>query len=223
MKFKMIALFSLITSLVYSQDCATYYYFQNNKTIEMTIYNKKGQATSKQIYTVSNVSNSGGTTTATINSEMFDKNGKSVVKATNIIKCVNGIMMMDMRMNLPQTGKGNTDANATVSNAFIEYPAAMQPGDELKDAGMQIDVESNGMKQSIDMQVTKRKVQAKEKVTTSAGTWDCYKITNTTKMKIKTMGIGMPMNIENTEWFAPGFGVVKTESKSGGTAITAIR
>ncbi len=73
------------------------------------------------------------------------------------------------------------------------------------------------------MQVTNRKVQAKETVTTSAGTWDCYKITNSTKMKIKTMGIGMPMNIENTEWFAPGFGVVKTESKSGGTAITAIR
>ncbi len=223
MKFRMIAVFSLITSLVNSQDCATYYYFQNNKTIEMTIYNKKGQATSKQIYTVSDVSNSGGTTTATINSELFDKNGKSVVKATNIIKCVNGVMMMDMKMNLPQTGKGNTDANATVSNAFIEYPASMQPGDELKDASMQMDIESNGLKQSIDMQVTNRKVQAKEKVTTSAGTWDCYKITNSTKMKIKTMGIGMPMNIENTEWFAPGFGVVKTESKSGGTAITAIR
>ncbi len=154
---------------------------------------------------------------------MFDKKEKSIVKATNIIKCANGIMMMDMKMNLPQTGKSeSTDANAKLSNVFVEYPASMQTGDELKDASMQMDIESNGMKQSIDMQVINRKVQGKESVTTTAGTWDCYKITNNTKMKIKTMGIGMPMNTENTEWFAPGFGVVKSESKSGGTAITAI-
>jgi len=37
------------------------------------------------------------------------------------------------------------------------------------------------------------------------------------------MGIGMPFNIDGTEWYAPGFGVVKTESKNGGTAITAIK
>ena len=42
-------------------------------------------------------------------------------------------------------------------------------------------------------------------------------------MKIKTMGIGMPMNIEGVEYFAPGFGVVKTQSKNGGTEIIAIR
>jgi hypothetical protein len=79
------------------------------------------------------------------------------------------------------------------------------------------------MKQSIDMRVSNRKVQGKEKITTTAGSWDCFKITNTTKMKIKTMGIGIPMNSDVTEWFAPGFGVVKSESKAGGTAITAIR
>lgn len=37
------------------------------------------------------------------------------------------------------------------------------------------------------------------------------------------MGIGVPFNIEGTEWFAPGFGIVKTESKHGRTAITAIK
>ena len=37
------------------------------------------------------------------------------------------------------------------------------------------------------------------------------------------MGIGIPVSTDVTEWFAPGFGIVKTESKGGGTAITAIR
>jgi hypothetical protein len=37
------------------------------------------------------------------------------------------------------------------------------------------------------------------------------------------MGVGIPVNIEGTEWFAPGFGIVKTESKHGSTAITSIK
>ena len=40
---------------------------------------------------------------------------------------------------------------------------------------------------------------------------------------MKTMGIGVPMNVEGVEFFAPGFGVVKTQSKHGGTEIVAIK
>jgi hypothetical protein len=79
------------------------------------------------------------------------------------------------------------------------------------------------MKQSMVMDIINRKVVGKEQVTTAAGSWDCYKISSNTKMKIKTMGIGVPMNMDVTEWFAPGFGVVKTLSKYGETAITSIR
>ena len=223
MKIILIAFFLSIASLVNAQDCKTYYFLQNNKTIEMTIYNKKGDVSGKQVYTVSDVHNSGGSVVATVHSEMFDKKGKSIAKALNEIKCTNGIMMMDMKMSMPQSQAPQfKDASATASNVYIEYPASMKEGDDLKDASMQMDIDNNGMKQSIDMKVTNRKVQGKEKVTTSAGTWDCFKITNNTKMKIKTMGIGIPMNMDMTEWFAPGFGIVKSESKSGGTAITAI-
>ena len=221
MKNLLVGILLLVTYSTFSQTCETYYFLQNHKTIEMTIYNKKGEANGKQVYTVSNVQTSGNNVTATLNSEMFDKNGKSMVKAVNEIKCSAGVMMMDMKMNMPQTQQA-TDVNATASNVYIEYPPNMKDGDNLKDAAMKIDVDNKGMKQTMDMQVINRKVQGKESITTTAGTWDCYKITNTTKMKIKTMGIGIPINTDVTEWFAPGFGVVKSESKSGGTAITAI-
>jgi hypothetical protein len=70
--------------------------------------------------------------------------------------------------------------------------------------------------------MTKRKVEGRESVTTPAGTWNCFKITYHSKMIFK-MGIGIPMNMDVTEWWAPGFGVVKTESDSGKTEITAIK
>lgn len=207
----------------HAQNCSGYYFLQNNKTVEMEIYNKKGEVSGKQIYKVTNVSNSGNTTTADINTQMLDKKGKEISKGASKMKCDDGVMMVDMKMSMPaQPGQTiNVDANA--SDIYIEYPNSMSVGDDLKDASMHLEMNSTGMKQTIDMEVTNRKVDSKEKITTAAGTWDCFKITCHTLMKMKIMGIGKPMEFDSVEWYAPGFGVVKTESKYGGTAIVAVR
>lgn len=214
----------LCSAAIHAQDCMGYYFLQNNKTIEMAIYNKKGSQTGKQVYTVSNVSNAGNSATADLVSEMFDKKGKTIAKGNAKIKCNGGIMMVDMKMSIPsQPGGPSANADVKADDIFMEYPASMNIGDALKDASMHMDMDNNGMKQSVDMEVFDRKVEGKEKITTAAGSWDCYKISYKSKTRIKTMGIGMPMNIEGTEWFAPGFGVVKTLSKHGGTEIIAVR
>jgi hypothetical protein len=52
-----------------------------------------------------------------------------------------------------------------------------------------------------------RKIEGIEKVTTKAGTWTCYKIVNK-----DTQAKGMYKNISLVDYFAPGFGLLKTES-----------
>jgi hypothetical protein len=206
-----------------AQNC-NYYFLQSNKTVEMTIYNRKGDPNGKQIYTVSEVKNGGGATTGNLVSEMFNKKGKSIAKGTGKVECKDGVMLVDMKMKMPEAQQeqfGNADVKG--DNMYIEYPADMKPGDQLKDANMNLDINNNGMKQSVDMVINNRKVEAKEPVTTAAGTWECFKISYKSRINIKTMGVGIPVNIEGTEWFAPGFGIVKTESKHGGTAITSIK
>jgi len=42
------------------------------------------------------------------------------------------------------------------------------------------------------------------------------------KMVFK-IGIGIPINMDVTEWYAPGFGTVKTQSNSGDTQIVSIK
>jgi hypothetical protein len=206
------------------QDCKSYFFLQPNKTIEMTIYNKKGDDNGKYVYTVSNVTNSGSSTSGTINTEMFNKKGKSMATGHSEISCKDGIMMIDMTMQLPQQQQEQfAKADVKADKFYIEYPANMKAGDKLKDATLDMTIDNSGMKQSVNMVTSDRTVVGKESVTTSAGTWDCFKITFKSKITIKTMGIGMPFNLEGTEWFAPGFGIVKTESKHGGTAITAIK
>ncbi|OQP62040.1 hypothetical protein A3860_29230 [Niastella vici] len=216
--------FGLLTNASQGQDCKSYYFLQKNKTIEMTIYNKKGEANGKQVYTVSDVTNKGSNTTATVNSELFNSKGKSMAKGHSEIACSGGVMMIDMTMQLPQQQQEQyAKADVKADKIYIEYPANMKAGDKLKDATLDMTIDNQGMKQSVNMVTSDRVVEGKESVTTTAGTWDCFKITFKSKITIKTMGIGMPFNMEGTEWFAPGFGIVKTESKHGGTAITAIK
>ena len=207
-----------------AQECTNYYFLQNNKTIEMTIYNKKGDPDGKQIYTVNDVKKDGSGATSNFQSEMFNKKGKSMVKGAGTVQCKGGVMFVDMKVMLPQQQQEQFGkADAKLENMYIEYPVSMQPGDALKDANMNLEINNNGMKQSVVMVVNNRKVEAKESVTTTAGTWECYKISYKSRITIKTMGIGVPINVEGTEWYAPGFGIVKTESKHGGTAITSIK
>jgi hypothetical protein len=214
----------LMTCSAIAQDCGNYYFLQSNKTIEMTIYNRKGDPNGKQVYMVNDVKKDGGSTTSNFQSEMFDKKGKSVVKGSGKVECKGGVMFVDMKMMLPQQQQEQFGkADAKMDNMYIEYPVSMQPGDALKDANMNLEIDNNGMKQSVVMVVKDRKVEAKESVTTTAGTWDCFKISYKSRITIKTMGIGVPVNIEGTEWYAPGFGIVKTDGKHGGTAITSIR
>ena len=73
------------------------------------------------------------------------------------------------------------------------------------------------------MVINNRKVEGQESITTTAGTWNCFRITYKSRISVKTGPFGIPVNVESTEWYAPGFGIVKTQSKYGGTAITSIK
>ncbi len=214
----------LLATSTNAQECKDYYFLQNNKTVEMTIYNKKDDVVGKNVYHITDVQNSGGVTTATVNSEMFDKKGKSTVKATNNIQCNGGVMMMDMKMMIPQQQMEQFKTTEAKGEAvYLEYPGNMKVGDQLKDANFKMTGESGPMTFTLTMNITDRKVEGKESVTTTAGTWDCFKITSKSHMNIK-MAINIPTNFESTEWYAPGFGVVKTENKGGGgTAITSVK
>lgn len=80
-----------------------------------------------------------------------------------------------------------------------------------------------GFGKSMTMVINNRKVEGQESITTAAGTWNCFRITYKSRISVKTGPFGIPVNVESTEWYAPGFGIVKTQSKYGGTAITSIK
>ena len=83
-----------------------------------------------------------------------------------------------------------------ISGTALEMPKQLTVGQSLPDAEAEIEVRNNGFKMmTMQHTVTNRKVEAKESVTTAAGTFDCYKISYDFEFK----------------WVSEGVGVVKAE------------
>jgi len=191
----------------------------------MTISNKNGNESGKMTYVVSDSKKNGSSTTATINSEFVDAKGKTITKATNNVKCESGVMQMDMKIFIPPAQLEQIKTGSAIANdVYLEYPANMNVGDQLKNGQFNMDYESiSGLKCSLEISVTERKVEGKETVTTAGGTWECYKISAKNKILSTIAGVGIPIKMDVIEWFAPGFGIVKTESRTGKTEITSIK
>jgi hypothetical protein len=226
-----------------SQDCSKYLFLQQGKTIELTSYNKKGEPSGRNVYTVSNVSNSGGTTTGTLSSQMFDKKERPTNTSTSTVKCTGGLIQMDMKFMLPDGPAGKmSSAQVSGTGGILEYPPAMKAGDTLKSGYIVLSNSSNngpggpggppgpppppnpfGGGSTLTMWIYNRQVIAQESVTTSAGTWNCVKIAYKSKVNYKSGPFPATINMDVTEWYAPGVGIIKTQTDHGSTAITSIK
>jgi hypothetical protein len=211
-------LLCLAGNLALAQNC-NYYYLQEGKSAEITFYSKKGDESGKSVYNVTSATKS-NPVAAVVKSEVFNKKGKTIAKGTNNVKCDNGVLMVDLKAFISPEQAEQIKADAKASDVYLSYPSSMKEGDVLPNGKMNLDIQQdNGLKTNVDINITDRKVLGQESVTTPAGTWNCFKISYHSAIKIAVMGIGIPIKMDVTEWFAPNFGVVKTESSKGGTTV----
>lgn len=223
MRTKLAILVLLLAAYTGSLAQCGYYFFQHNKTVTIGIFNKKGSPDGKVVYKTGAAAISGGSSTATLRSEVFDRKDKSIAVSSGTVECRGGMLLMDMKMMLaPQQSSELQPAEASGKGMYLEYPASLSVGQELKDGRFEMDMKmATGVPASVSMDITGRNVAAKEKISTPAGSWEAYKITYQSKTVIN-MGFGIPFKMEMTEWFVPGFGVVRTESKYGKTELLSI-
>ena len=112
----------------------------------------------------------------------------------------------------------------------MEYPATLSVGQKLKDAKMKISFTTEGMPMTMDMNfnIVNRKVEAKENITTPAGTYECFKISYETESVTGMMGQNMTTIMKAVQWYNMEAGDVKTANYNGDgkllsyTLLTAI-
>ncbi len=197
---------------LFKSDCDTLIFFKEGTQITMTSYNDDGKltGTTKTIYTKVVKNATGASVTA--NQENYNKKGKLDSKNEFTIKCIKGILFFDMKMMLTEDqAKNNKDFEMTVEGADKEIPTKFEVGSSLKDADITMTFKTKEGTEvplsKINFKVTNRKVEAKESVTTPAGTFECYKITENVEMKTL-----FSFKIKSILWFSLEAGNVKTES-----------
>ena len=130
MKTLVLVLLVFIAPALRAQDCSSYYYLQDNKTVEMSLYDKKGDLAGKVVYSIADVKSANGTTTANVQSQMFDKKGRTFAKGNSVVKCNGGVMMVNLKMVMPTPqAEQFSQASARTDDFFIEYPVNMNKGD----------------------------------------------------------------------------------------------
>ena len=209
-----VLVFSLIFISVsaFSQDCEAYFPMDEGTSFETTSYDKKDKKSGRTTQKVIEKSSITGGMAAKIETVSYDKKDKESVRGEYTVKCVDNKFLFDMSVFLNQQQmEAYKDMEMEMDGDYLEFPANMKVGDKLKDGHITIIVSSSGMKvASFSVDITDRKVEAVEDVTTPAGTFSCVKISYHTFSKISFLKIEM----NTTEWHAKGVGMVKSETYS---------
>ncbi|WP_419698703.1 hypothetical protein [Mucilaginibacter sp. NFX135] len=197
--------------LAIAQNCNQFVGAVSGKKLTYLNQDAKGNSTGKLIYTATKKDAS----TVTVHSEVIDKNGKSAGGGDSEIICDGNAIKIDMKAFVPASSmKQFSNMKMTGDAKYLAYPLNLSIGQKLDDGAVTIDISNNGQSMSqMQMDIVNRMVEKAESVTTNAGSFDCYKITYDATMKIKMMGIGIPVHIKAAEWYSPKLGrFVKSET-----------
>lgn len=209
-----------MSSAIAQNNCSKYYPLEEGSTFQYTIYNKKGKEDGTTDYSVTNVNNSSGQTSATFKMQYTDSKGKNSYNSEYDITCTGGGIKIDYLSILPKqmiTQYEDMGVEMDITGTDIELPNDLSVGQKLNDANVACSINMSGIKMNINVDMVNRQVAAKESVTTPAGTFDCYVLTETSKSK--TMGANIEM--QSKMWLAEGIGMVKQEmSKKNGDLMS---
>lgn len=206
-----------LSGIVMGQDCIFYYPETEGAELIYQHYDKKGKPSSKSSQKVSVYKKTATGAEAEIAVKMFDEKGELVAENSLDVKCESGVFYFDMSGYLNQEMMGAYESmEIKVNTDNLEMPSKLKVGETLKDGLITIEISSGGMKlMTLEVMITNRNVLSEEDVTVAAGTFKCFKITQTVTTKM-----GMTMKVKSIEWLSPGTGMIKSESYSDSDKLT---
>jgi hypothetical protein len=221
MKLKRVflTLFLSATGMMVWAQCDLYHDYSQLKSYEMTSYDTKDKMTGKSVMNIKDYQGRSDGFFTTIQTVSYDKKNKEVGDHVFSMECKDGTILIDMKDWVPSSSMEsikNMEMEITGDN--IQIPQNLKVGKILPDANMTAKAKEQTMgSMNVNYSVTNRIVEAKEQITTPMGSFDTFKVSYLIKIESEVMGIKVPFTIKGIDYFAEGWGVVKSESfnKSG--------
>jgi hypothetical protein len=213
--FTVFVVILFMSSYAIAQDCGGFEMMKEGTFIEMKSYDGKQKLTGTNRQQIKEVSETNEGIVVKIESEQLDHKGKSSGIANLEMRCKDGVFYMDMKNFFNQESMGDMkDMEVSVDATDLAYPYSMQVGQELPDGIITMAFVSGPMPMNMSVKIYNRKVEAKETITTPAGSFECYKVT----YDIDTKSI-IKMTNSAVQWFSTKVGAVRSETYSKGKLV----
>jgi hypothetical protein len=193
----------------YSQGCDMYYPVSKGTVTEMKSFDAKGKVTGMSKTSILETTTIPGGLEITAGMEYFNEKNESVFKNQYLARCLNGDFEIDMKNMMGASAGAYKDMQMEVTGDKLKMPRNPKAGDMLNGGTLIVKFTNAGSPIGITMTtvITNRKVDALQKLTTPAGTFDCVVISYDLDFKMM-----FSMKSHAVEYYANGVGLVKTES-----------
>lgn len=184
--------------------------YKTGMQLEYTNYDKKGKVTSTEEMTVKNATSVDGAFTVTIHQISKDEKGKNPAETDFTFTCTGDGIHIDMNFMVDdEMTKAMEGMEMEIEQSEMMIPNELSAGQALPDASITIKASTGGVNvMTINLEITDRKVEGFEEVTTPAGTFQTAKLSQTVKSKF-----GFASKTMNTlEWLGLNVGGVKSET-----------
>ena len=192
---------SMLVPMAKAQNCSDFINAVNRKKLVYSSRDGKGNEQGKLACTSAKKDAS----TVGYHAEVIDKNGKSMGASDSEVKCSGNAIRVDMKSFVPpSSAKQLGKMQMTGEAKYLVYPLNLKAGQTLDDGTMTMNITNDGSHMGeMQIDITNGKVEQSETLTSPAGSFYCFRISYDAMVKIKMMGIGLPVNMHVIEWFSP--------------------
>lgn len=204
----------LIGLLAARAQCHNAYFpMSDGVKFEQTSYNAKDKEEGKTVSIVS----SSNDEKVIVKNEIYDKKGELITSGDYEVICEGEQIKIDIEQFIPDELLSNyQNMEVIIEGDFLEFPNDLNVGQNLPDGNGKIEIKMGdgavNMVTTITLTFTNRKVELQESLTTPAGTFETYKISQTTISEMEIMGISRETSVTSSNWIAKGVGTVKSEN-----------
>lgn len=210
--FLFLVLLILFSNNAIAQRCGAQTIFEKGTQIELTSF-VKGVEVGKTKFSIESAQNSGNKSSALMKVVVEDENNVEQIEPKIFEYLCDGETIHFDLTGIMNEMVAVPDIEITAKGDLVEYPLAMAIGNSLKSASVTLNMKSKDFEMSIGSVYKDRKIVGQEKVTTAAGTFDCFKIDYQSVQNMR----GTEVIARGEEWFSPVLGfIIRTKTYSPG-------
>ena len=182
--------------------------------LEYANLNNRGRADSYTRQTIQSVQGSGDNLTVSYVSQAFDRNRRptATVEIPYSVTISNGVVELDMK----SFAAAGTEGLIEIEGDKLRIPSTLSPGVKLDDVNFTLTV-NMGFRIRTEISLTEQECLAIEEITVPAGTFNCYKVTQTSA----ATAMRRTMTTKTITWYAHGIGTVKSETYDARNRLTS--